>query len=57
MCHSSIWSSLDSKEQAEEPVSACRQSLQAFLYNKGNNTNLWGDKYVIEKVKKKDEIN
>lgn len=42
MCHSSIWSSLDSKEQAEEPVSACRQSLQAFLYNKGNNTNLWG---------------
>ncbi|VXB92119.1 hypothetical protein BACI9J_60149 [Bacillus altitudinis] len=23
-------------------VSACRQSLQAFLYNKGNNTILWG---------------
>ncbi|MES1037781.1 hypothetical protein FOA23_18230, partial [Bacillus pumilus] len=23
-------------------VSACRQSLQAFLYNKGNNNNLWG---------------
>lgn len=23
-------------------ASACRQSLQAFLYNKGNNTILWG---------------
>ncbi|MCI9886280.1 hypothetical protein BALS_16655, partial [Bacillus altitudinis] len=30
------------KPGAIHQVSACRQSLQAFLYNKGNNTILWG---------------
>ncbi|MBQ4816362.1 hypothetical protein IHP72_08950, partial [Bacillus pumilus] len=30
------------KKRHSFSVSACRQSLQAFLYNKGNNNNLWG---------------
>ncbi|MGD6977825.1 hypothetical protein, partial [Bacillus altitudinis] len=30
------------KKPAHRLASACRQSLQAFLYNKGNNTILWG---------------
>ncbi|MDI6562978.1 hypothetical protein, partial [Bacillus altitudinis] len=30
------------KKSPLKRASACRQSLQAFLYNKGNNTILWG---------------
>ncbi|MGD7063256.1 hypothetical protein ACQCU3_17360, partial [Bacillus altitudinis] len=30
------------KRPVRQVFAACRQSLQAFLYNKGNNTILWG---------------
>ncbi|WP_222116229.1 hypothetical protein, partial [Bacillus pumilus] len=41
----SIQRNISAKQKADNimlSASACRQSLQVFLYNKGNNTNLWG---------------